>query len=88
MNRQDSDLVGGVALRQLEILKSIGFHEKSGIPISEEYRVFVFAGRILIIDDYWQDNQKVSFSDEERLWIEAAVKKLKSNFVTIDLATR
>lgn len=88
IERQDADLVGGVVLRQFEKLKSIGFHEKSGMPISEEYRVFVFAGRIMIIDDYWQENRKISFSNEEQLWIEAAVKKLESNFVTIDIARR
>lgn len=88
VERQSSDLVGGVVLRQFEKLKSIGFHEKSGMPISEEYRVFAFAGRTMIIDDYWQENQKVSFYDEERNWIEATVKKLKSNFVTIDIARR
>ena len=88
IKRQDADLVGGVVLRQFEKLKSIGFHEKSGMPISEEYRVFVFAGRIMIIDDYWQENRKISFSNEEQLWIEVAVKKLESNFVTIDIARR
>ncbi len=45
VERQGSDLVGGVVLRQFEKLNPIGFHEKSGMPISEEYRVFVFAGK-------------------------------------------
>lgn len=88
VERQGSDLVGGVVLRQFEKLNPIGFYEKSGMPISEEYRVFVFAGKILIIDDYWQTDKKVSFSDKERRWIEASVRKMKSNFVTMDLARR
>ena len=88
VERQDSDLVGGVVFRQFEKLKPVGFHEKSGMPISEEYRVFAFAGRIMIIDAYWHARQKVSFSDEEWFWIETAVKKLESNFVTIDIARR
>ena len=88
IKRQDSDLVGGVVLRQFVKFKSMGFHEKSGMPISEEYRVFDFAGRIMIIDDYWRADEKVSFSGEERQWIEASVKKLKSNFVTMDIARR
>lgn len=88
IERQDSNLVGGVVLRHFEKLKSVGFHEKSGMPISEEYRVFVFAGRIMIIDNYWQENQKISFSSEEYRWMEASVKKIKSNFVTMDLARR
>lgn len=88
VERQGSDIVGGVVLRQFEKLKSIGFHEKSGMPISEEYRVFVFAGRVMLIDDYWQEDKKVHFSDEEVEWIESAVKRVKSNFVTMDIARR
>ena len=88
IERQGSDLVGGVVLRRFEKLKSVGFHEKSGMPISEEYRVFVFAGRIMIIDDYWQADKKVSFSDEEMEWIKSAIRRVKSNFVTMDLARR
>ena len=88
VERQDSDLVGGVVLRQFEKLKSIGFHPKSGMPISEEYRIFAFAKRIMIIDDYWQADKKVSFSDKEYQWIEASVRKFESHFVTMDIARR
>ena len=88
VERQDSSLVGGVVLRKFERLRPVGFHEKSGMPISEEYRIFVFAGRVLIIDDYWQENKKVQFTDEEYQWIEGMVNKLRSNFVTINIARR
>lgn len=88
INRQGSDLVGGVVLRKFEKLKQIGFHEKSGMPISEEYRVFIFAGRVLIIDDYWREGEKVSFSNEEHKWIEKIASRVKSNFVAMDLARR
>ena len=80
------DLVGGVVLRQFIKLKSIGFHEKSGMPISEEYRVFIFAGKIMIIDDYWQSDKSVSFSDDEKQWIAACAERIESNFVTMDIA--
>ena len=88
IERQDSNLVGGVVLRKFEKLRSIGYHEKSGMPISEEYRIFVYAGRVMIIDDYWQADKMIALSNEERLWIEESVKKLKSNFVTMDIARR
>lgn len=88
INRQDTDLVGGVVLRQFERLNPIGFHEKSGMPISEEYRVFVFAGRIMIIDDYWRAEKELCLSDKEKQWIESAAKKVKSNFVAMDVARR
>ena len=88
INRQGSDLVGGVVLRKFEKLNQIGFHEKSGMPISEEYRVFIYAGRVLIIDDYWRRGEKVDLSKEELEWIDKIASKVKSNFVTMDLARR
>lgn len=88
IKRQGADLVGGILLRKFETLKQIGFHEKSGMPISEEYRVFIFAGRILIMDDYWREGEVVRFSDEEQKWIEEIACKVKSNFVTMDLARK
>lgn len=88
VERQGDNLVGGVVLRKFVNLKSIGKHEKSGMPISEEYRVFVFGGRIGIMDDYWQEGQEINLSEEEMDWIKALVKKIRSNFVTIDLARR
>ena len=86
--RQGADLVGGVVLRRFEKLKQNGFHEKSGMPLAEEYRVFIYAGQILIMDDYWQEGRSVDFSENERSWIETLAGKLKSNFVTMDLARR
>lgn len=46
------------------------------MPISEEYRVFIFAGRILIMDDYWREGEVVRFSDEEQKWIEEIACKV------------
>lgn len=86
--RQGESLVGGIVLRKFETLKQIGFHEKSGMPISEEYRIFVYAGKVHVADNYWNDAGKVNFSEEELEWIYKIVSKLKSNFVTVDLARK
>lgn len=88
IDRQGSSLIGGVVLRKFENLKQIGFHEKSGMPLSEEYRVFIYAGRILNIDDYWIDKSDIKISDEEKQWINDIAHKVKSNFVTMDIARR
>ncbi len=88
VNRQGEDLVGGIVLRKFEKLKQIGFHEKSGMPISEEYRVFIFAGQILIIDDYWREGESVGFSADEQKWIKSIAFQVKSNFVTMDIARK
>ncbi len=88
VERQRESLVGGIVLRKFENLKQIGFHEKSGMPISEEYRVFVYAGKVHIVDNYWNDDLKVDFSEEELAWIEGIAEKIRSNFVTVDLARK
>lgn len=88
IKRQGEDLIGGVVLRKYEHLKQIGFHEQSGMPLSEEYRVFVYAGRILAIDDYWKKESGTRITDEEYAWIESIADRVKSNFVTVDLARK
>ncbi len=88
VKRQGEGLVGGIVLRKFEKLKQIGFHEKSGMPISEEYRVFVYAGKVHIVDNYWNDDLKVDFSAEELAWIDGIAAKVRSNFVTVDLARK
>lgn len=88
IDRQGEDLVGGVVLRRLEKLKQIGFHERSGMPLSEEYRVFIYAGQVLAVDDYWTENTGAGISDEEYQWIKSIAKRVKSNFVSLDLARR
>jgi len=88
INRQGSNLEGGVVLRKFESLKSIGRHKDSGMPISEEYRIFVFKGEILISDNYWSENEEVDISEDEYLWIESMASKIESSFMTIDLARK
>ena len=58
------------------------------MSISEEYRVFVFKGEILISDNYWSENEEVNISEDEYVWIESIASKIESSFVTIDLARK
>lgn len=88
VERQGDSLVRGIVLRKFMDLHQIGFHERSGMPISEEYRIFVYAGKILIMDNYWTEKDDVRLSDDEIRWIECIAKKVRSNFVTIDIARK
>lgn len=88
VERQGDSLVGGIVLRKYMDLHQIGFHEKSGMPISEEYRIFVYSGKILIMDNYWTEKEDVRLSNDEISWIECIAKKVRSNFVTIDIARK
>jgi len=52
LERQD-DLQGGVVFRKFDPLKPIGKHPDSGMPMSEEFRIFWIYGRIAGIGEYW-----------------------------------
>ena len=88
IKRQGDDLVGGIVLRKFEKLKPAGFHEISGMPLSEEYRVFVLAGKALIMDNYWKPDKTTDISENERHWIQSIACQIKSSFVTVDIARR
>lgn len=88
INRQGSNLEGGVVLRKFESLKSIGNHKDSGMPISEEYRIFVFKGEVLIADNYWNDSGELNITEDEYTLIESIISKIESSFITIDLARK
>lgn len=87
LQRQGEDLAGGVVIRRYVPLRQIGYHEASGMPISEEYRVFIFAGHILTIDGYW-NQEAPELSDAETRWIASIAAKVQSNFVAMDLARK
>lgn len=86
ITRQGESLIGGIVLREFLQLKSAGFHEISGMPISEEYRAFVFCGRLLIVDDYWLEGHEAVFGAGDLQWIEQQLAKITSPFVTMDFA--
>lgn len=88
VSRQAEALVGGLVLRTFENLRQIGFHDQSGMPISEEYRVFVYAGRVFAIDNYWTNKCDIDLSTEEYDWINSISAKVSSSFMTIDLARK
>lgn len=88
IERQGDGLVGGVVFRQYVELMKKGYHEKSGMPISEEYRVFIYAGEILAVDNYWTAEHKVNLSEAEYSWIESIASQVRSNFVTVDIARK
>lgn len=84
VSRQGDDLVGGIVFRQFIKLRSIGYHEKSGMPISEEYRVFVVANKVIAIGGYW--GKEISLNDDEIKFIEKIAVLVKSNFISVDFA--
>ena len=87
ITRQGPEFVGGTVLREFVNLKRIGYHEKSGMPISEEYRIFVLYDEIISIIGYWGNDIK-TFKKEDMDFINWIKDHINSNFYTIDIARK
>lgn len=84
---QGEDLNQGIVLREFVHLELIGFHEKSGMPISNELRLFIFNFKVICIIGYWDGKwitEYPEFVDE----ILEKLKNVKSNFFTVDIAKK
>lgn len=84
---QGEDLNQGIVLRKFVELESIGFHEKSGMPISNELRLFIFNYKVVCTIGYWDGkdmNEYPEFVDQ----ILHEFKNIKSNFFTVDIAKK
>lgn len=84
-----SNLVGGVVFRKFVDLQKIGTHPKSKMPISQEFRSFVYKGKIIGTFPYWDiGNYNNSIPSNE--WLQNLAAKIytsiNSNFFTVDTA--
>jgi len=86
--RQGTEMVGGFVLRKFVDLIKNGYHPQSQSPIYEEYRVFVYAGHIMTIDNYWRQTQSSKLTSDEINWVKQIATQITSNFTTIDLARK
>ena len=86
IERQGTELVGGLVMRKFIELKSLGEHPKSHTPIFEEYRVFYLNNSPLALINYWRA-EKITLSLADQKLIQVAQKQIPSNFCTIDFAS-
>lgn len=88
--KQDTnDLQGNLVVRKFVDLKYIGNHDKSGMPLTKEFRTFILNGKLLPTYKYWSQG---SYSGDEpsSSFIQKIADKVyastKSNLFTIDVA--
>ncbi len=84
---QGENFQGGLVLREFVELEPIGFHAKSKMPLTKEYRVFVLNHKPISINRYWDDGE---YKDED-IDLEpfaAILDTIKSNFFTVDIAKK
>ena len=81
---QDDDLQGGLVFREFVEFEPIGTHPKSGMPLTLEYRLFVFDGSVIAEAPYWEGQaHKVRPPIAQ---FESLLKQVKSRFFTCDVA--
>jgi hypothetical protein len=82
---RDKYLNEGIAVREFIELNDLTIHSKSGMPLTEEYRIFFLNKKFVGIYDYWEEGDyKLSKPDTKEF--EEIAKKIESNFFSMDIA--
>jgi hypothetical protein len=91
IKKEYNDLKLPVVLRKFEKLASVGTHSKSGMPLSHEYRTFVYKGQVILQAPYWDSDYK---TDQEpppefmKTLIDGLMFQCPSQLFTIDSALK
>jgi hypothetical protein len=84
---QGDDLNEGLVFREYVEFEPVGVHPKSGMPLTEEHRVFWLDGVPIFWAPYWaESDHRVSRPPIEEFTAVAA--EVRSRFFTMDLARR
>ncbi len=85
IEHQDDGLIGGLVYREYIELEPLTAHSKSGMPLTEEYRIFFFDGRILCAAEYWEEGDYNSNLPSLDRFV-AVASKVDSRLFSMDIA--
>ena len=83
---QDDDLQGGLVFREFVELQPVGTHLKSGMPLTLEYRLFVFDQRVISVSPYWDADYGPASPPIE--FFLPLLSQVQSPFFSCDVARR
>jgi hypothetical protein len=75
----------GIVVREFIQLNDLAIHSKSGMPLTEEYRLFFCNKRLVGIYDYWEEGQ-YKLEKPGTKEFEDIAKEIDSNFFSMDIA--
>ena len=81
---QDDDLQGGLVFREFLELNPVGFHPKSGMPLTQEYRLFVVNGDVISVCPYW--DAEYAFGSPPVESFLPVLSQVQSPFFSCDIA--
>lgn len=82
---RDKYLNEGIVIREFVELNDLTIHSKSGMPLTEEYRLFFFNKKLVGIYNYWEEGE-YSFPKPDIIEFEEIAKGVESNFFSMDIA--
>ncbi|GGP01427.1 hypothetical protein GCM10010992_01750 [Cloacibacterium rupense] len=82
---RDKYLNEGIAVREFVELNDLTIHSKSGMPLTEEYRLFFCNKKLVGIYDYWEEGE-YKLSKPDTTEFEKIAKQVESNFFSMDIA--
>lgn len=77
----------GLVIREFVPLNALATHSKSGMPLSEEYRLFFVHQRLMVVYPYWEEGEYQTVSLETDVF-ENLAKQVKSPFFSMDIARK
>ncbi len=81
---QGDDLAGGLVIRRYVRLRQLGVHAQSGMPLGEEYRLFIADGQPIITAPYWDaDGRGAELPTADLV---AIARQVPSRFFSMDVA--
>lgn len=75
----------GIVIREFIALNDLTFHSKSGMPLTEEYRLFFYNKKLIDIYDYWEEGV-YELSKPDTSEFEEIAQQIESNFFSMDIA--
>ena len=85
INLRGKHLNEGIVIREFLELNNLIIHSKSGMPLTEEYRLFFLNKKLIGIYDYWEEGD-YKFSKPDTTEFEEIAKQIESNFFSMDIA--
>jgi len=82
---RDKYLNVGIVVREFLPLKHLTIHSKSGMPLTEEYRLFFYQHELLGVFDYWEEGNYIPERPDTTVFEEIA-KQIDSVFFSMDIA--
>ena len=80
-----SHLNEGIVIREFVELNDLTIHSKSGMPLTEEYRLFFCRKKLVGIYDYWEEGE-YKLAKPNTAEFEEIATGVESNFFSMDIA--